>query len=99
MASFLRQLSIKNRQQSDALVATVGTLNPEAHELSLIESIEELNKKQAEIRDKYAQILVQGASTSAQFQNAIMLTGNTQGIFVYNIVLSMLFRFFVSKHR
>jgi hypothetical protein len=79
MASFLRQLSILNRQQSDTLGATIGTLNPDGGDLSMAESIEELNAKQAEIRERYSQLLMQGASTSAQFQNAVMFTVNAQG--------------------
>jgi hypothetical protein len=78
MASFLRQLSILNRQQSDTLGATIGTLNPDGGDLSMAESIEELNAKQAEIRERYSQLLMQGASTSAQFQNAVMFTVNAQ---------------------
>lgn len=80
MASFLRQLSMLNRQQQpDTLGATIGTLNPNDGDLSMVESIEELNAKQTEIREKYAQLLMQGASTSAQFQNAVMMTVNAQG--------------------
>lgn len=80
MASFLRQLSLRNKQSSDTLGTTIGTLNPEGNELSLIESIEELNTRNTEIREKYANLLTQGASTSSQFQNAVMLTANAQGI-------------------
>jgi hypothetical protein len=76
MASFLRQLSLRNRQSEDPLQTA---LNDEATELSLVDSMEELNVRQAEIREKYAQLLMQRASTSAQFQNAIMLTGYSHG--------------------
>lgn len=77
MASFLRQLSLKNRQNSDTL-AIQATLNAE---LSLVDSMEELSARQTEIREKYAQLLMQGASTSTQFQNAVMFTANAQGYF------------------
>ncbi|KAI6189442.1 RCR-type E3 ubiquitin transferase [Aphelenchoides bicaudatus] len=81
MASFLRQLSTNlQRRQSDALGATIGTLNPEGADNSMIDSIEELNSKQSEIREKYGQLLLHGASTSAQYQNAVMLTVNAQDL-------------------
>lgn len=81
MASFLRQLSL--RQNSDTLAIQTTTLNGEAAELSLVDSMEELSLKQAEIREKYAQLLIQGASTSTQFQNAVMLTANAQGFLLF----------------
>jgi hypothetical protein len=74
MASFLRQLSLKNRDETGTF-GNAAMLNEaiEGTSESLVESVEALQTSNAEIRNKYAKLLACG-----QNAGAIMLTANAK---------------------
>ncbi|KAI6177947.1 hypothetical protein M3Y98_00447600 [Aphelenchoides besseyi] len=74
MSSFLRQLSLSKKQQSSTIGMMNKAMGQESEaELSLLESLEALNLRNEQIRERYARLLL---CCDSKLRDGVMLTVN-----------------------